>query len=395
MKLIRLGEVVKIARGTTYKSALKGLPGPILLGLGSIHRNGGFRKDNLETYGGDSPEKLLVHPGELYASLKDVTQSADLLGAVARLPKSGTVGRLTQDTVRLDLVGDQVPTEYLYWVLRTPEYRSYCRSHLTGTTNLGLPRDDFLAFQFPEPDTSRLSIAQALDAIDEKIDSLQETLRLSQELAQALFNYWFVNGKNWTEDRQITWRSGKLSDVLVLRRDSAKPDDDLELPYVPIDVLKKKSLAIGEARPTSEAKSSLIQFRENDILIGAMRVYFHRVSIAPFAGVTRTTTFVLRPKSPELLAFGLLLCNQDQTIEFAQRTSKGSTMPYAVWDGGLAEMELLIPPHEVLSEFSQNTMPLIDLIKQSGSQVKKLEQLRETLLLRLISGSLHGLKVLD
>ncbi|HOP17629.1 MAG TPA: hypothetical protein PLX99_13530, partial [Gammaproteobacteria bacterium] len=79
-----LGDYFTLQRGTTYKSRLLGQPGPVLLGLASIQRNGGFRTDSLRTYGGDSPDKLLVHPGDLYVSLKDVTQSADLLGAVAR-----------------------------------------------------------------------------------------------------------------------------------------------------------------------------------------------------------------------------------------------------------------------------------------------------------------------
>ncbi len=186
--MIRLGDVVTIARGTTYKSALKGQPGPVLLGLGSIHRNGGFRGEKLETYGGDSPEKILVKPGELYASLKDVTQSADLLGAVARLPVDGPVGRLTQDTVRLDIKDKSFPADYLYWVLRTPQYRAYCRSHLTGTTNLGLPREDFLAFAFPEPDDHTVKLAATLSALDDKIESNQRIQSLSLSLARALFD---------------------------------------------------------------------------------------------------------------------------------------------------------------------------------------------------------------
>src|SRR5690606_30833055 len=46
----QLGELVELTRGTTYKSSLKGLPGPVLLGLASIQRNGGFRGDKLQTY---------------------------------------------------------------------------------------------------------------------------------------------------------------------------------------------------------------------------------------------------------------------------------------------------------------------------------------------------------
>lgn len=107
-----LGDYFTLQRGTTYKGQLLGQPGPVLLGLASIQRNGGFRTDSLQTYGGESPDKLLVHPGELYLSLKDVTQSADLLGAVARVPIDHLPGRLTQDTVKLQPKGTDVPLDY-------------------------------------------------------------------------------------------------------------------------------------------------------------------------------------------------------------------------------------------------------------------------------------------
>jgi type I restriction enzyme, S subunit len=75
-----LGDNFTLQRGTTYKGRLLGQPGPVLLGLATIQRNGGFRTDSLKTYGGESPAKILVQPGDLYVSLKDVTQSADLPG---------------------------------------------------------------------------------------------------------------------------------------------------------------------------------------------------------------------------------------------------------------------------------------------------------------------------
>ncbi|GEP37518.1 hypothetical protein NPS01_11810 [Nocardioides psychrotolerans] len=184
---IRLGDVVTVERGTTYKSALLGQPGPVLLGLGTIQRHGGFRSDSLRTYGGESPEKLLVRPGQLYASLKDVTQTADLLGAVAMVPAGGPTGRLTQDTVRLDLKSSAVDVEYLYWILRTQQYREYCRSHATGTTTMGLPRDDFFAFEFPAPTTPRRVLVDLLGALDDKIAANAKAVRLLLDLADAHF----------------------------------------------------------------------------------------------------------------------------------------------------------------------------------------------------------------
>jgi len=188
-----LGDYFTLQRGTTYKSRLLGQPGPVLLGLATIQRNGGFRSDSLRTYGGESPDKLLVQPGDLYLSLKDVTQSADLLGAVARLPLDHSAGRLTQDTVKLEPRSSDVPIDYLYWLLRTPQYRSYCRAHATGTTNLGLAREDFLAFPAPEPTRAQNTIVEALSTLDDKIERNRRMNETLDAIARALFKSWFVD----------------------------------------------------------------------------------------------------------------------------------------------------------------------------------------------------------
>jgi restriction endonuclease S subunit len=188
-----IGDYFTLQRGTTYSSRLLGLPGPALLGLASIGRNGGFRNDSLQTYGGECSQKLLVQPGDLYLSLKDVTQSADLLGAVARLPLDAVPGRLTQDTVKLQPTSPDVPVEYLYWLLRTPQYRAYCRAHATGTTNLGLAREDFLSFSAPEPTEAQLRFAAVLARIERKIDLNRRMSATLGAMARALFKSWFVD----------------------------------------------------------------------------------------------------------------------------------------------------------------------------------------------------------
>lgn len=184
---------MSLVRGNTYKSALLGLPGPVLLGLASIQRDGGFRGDSLKTYGGESASKLLLSSGDLYVSLKDVTQSGDLLGAVARLPKSIPVGRLTQDTVKLVFDAASYPQALLYWALRTPEYRSYCRERAIGTTNLSLSRDDFLAFQLPAATKPRMELVELLESIERRIDLLRQTNATLESIAQALFKSWFID----------------------------------------------------------------------------------------------------------------------------------------------------------------------------------------------------------
>jgi len=188
-----LGEWVKLVRGTTYKGNLVGEPGPVLLGLSSISPNGGFRRTNFDTYGGDCAENIVLKSGDIYVSLKDVTQSADLLGAVARLPKDISSGRLTQDTVRLIATRKDTPWGYIYWLLRTPQYRNFCWRYATGTTTLGLGREDFLGYPVPDFTAERRSIVQALEAIERRHEELSFQSETLEALPRAIFKSWFVD----------------------------------------------------------------------------------------------------------------------------------------------------------------------------------------------------------
>ena len=184
------------------------------------------------------------------------------------------------------------------------------------------------------------------------------------------------------------WKRGKLKEVLKLKRQTIKAGINTELPYLPIDVIPMRTFALTDFKTNSEAQSSLITFDKDDIIIGAMRVYFHRVVLAPCDGITRTTCFTLAPYIKEYLSFALLCCDQDSSIDYAQSTSKGSTMPYAIWDGGLGEMEIVIPSLETAQEFNKIVLPMLRQIQNSYFENNRLQKIRNELLPRLMSGEL-------
>lgn len=170
---MKLGEMVSLVRGDTYKSSLLSeTDGPVLLGLGSIERGGGFKRGSWKRYPGYTDIKILLHPGDIYVSLKDLTQSCDLLGAVSRVPDDLPVGRLTQDTVKLESNSNVSEQErlYVYWSLRTPQYRAYCKARGTGTTNMSLSRADFLAWELPPRSPVRDMLIALFELIDKKIE---------------------------------------------------------------------------------------------------------------------------------------------------------------------------------------------------------------------------------
>ena len=333
-------------------------------------------------------ESWLVETGDLLFARQSLVASG--AGKCVLVQEANFPRTFESHIIRVRLRRDLCNPTFFFYYFNSVYGRSSMASIVEQVAAAGIRASDLSRLEVPVPPLALQNvIAETLGAIDDKIESLQKSVRLAQDLAQSTFKAWFVSGEHWGGLQPSDWKAVKLKDICELRRDSVKAGKFTDLPYVPVDSLQTKNLAVHNWKPNSEAQSSLVRFEEDDILIGAMRVYFHRVAIAPFAGLTRTTAFTLRPKRKSYLAFSLLFCNEETTIEFAQTTSKGSTMPYAVWEGGLASMDLLLPTEEVLEDFARTVGPIIDFVKESGKQLQALSDLRDFLLPELLSGRIR------
>lgn len=282
-----------------------------------------------------------------------------------------------------------IDKDFLYYVLADDDFFTYSMATSKGTK---MPRGDkvsIMQYEVPLFDLhTQKKIASILKSLDEKIELNNKINNNLEQQARALYKSWFVDFEPFGGVKPIDWATGQLKDILKLKRNSIKVGQNTDLPYLPIDVIPMKTFAISEFKPNEEAKSSLVTFSKNDIIIGAMRVYFHRVVLAPCDGITRTTCFTLVPHNPKYLSYCLLCCDLDSSIEYAQTTSKGSTMPYAVWDGGLGDMEISIPSLKVAKEFNDIVLPMLKKIQSSYYENLRLKELRDSLLPKLMSGEL-------
>ncbi len=405
-----LGDCFTLTRGTTYQSARIGEDGPILLGLGTICPEGGFRSDSLRSYGGYSPEKLILRPGDLYVSLKDVTQSGALLGSVARLPAFVERGRLTQDTVKLEPKADCPPLNYLYWLLRTPQYRAHCRERATGTTNLGLAREDFLSFEVPPLSAEREVLSSLLDAVDEKIDLNRRVLETLEALARAIFENWFVdfdpvlaNAEGYdsgvsadiaslfpasfdNEGLPSGWRDQRIDEIATLVRDSVEPSDvEPTTPYVGLEHIEKRQLGLANWGNASEVNSSKLKFQSGDLLFGKLRPYFHKVSIAPTAGICSSDIFVFRANNQSDRSFMYLALSQASFVASATGGVTGTRMPRADWSY-MSGQRFAIGSEALMAAFSEFVDHILAPINVRLSEVGTLSAIRDALLPKLVSG---------
>jgi len=417
-----VGDYVTLQRGITYKGKLVGKPGPALLGLGSIQPGGGFREGDYKTYGGECPHKLMLFPGDLFVSLKGATKDGKMIGSVARVPLSVQSGRLTQDTVKLEFRSpDRETSNFLYWILRTPQYRDYCDGHATGSAVVALSRDDFLSYPVPAMNTLRVRIVGLLEELDKKIELNRRMNKTLEEMAWALFKSWFVDFdpvRAKLDGRQPPgldpataalfpskfqdsplgpiphgWQATKLGDIAMNISITFDFKRTPEVIFINTgDVLEgsflhsKRTAHIGLP---GQAKKSI---RPDDILFSEIRPANKRYAYVDFDSTDYvvSTKFMIIRGSKEIhprLLYRILTAKETLDEFQVQAESRSGTFPQITFDS-ISHLPIVLPTIEIQEVFQRVVSEIDDQIKVNKQQSRTLATLRDTLLPKLLSREL-------
>ena len=315
------------------------------------------------------------------------------------------------------ILKDGYVPEFVFYLLKAS--KSEIESHASGGTfaEISAKALSDVVLQFP-PKVQQLAIAKLLKSLDEKIAMNNAISKTLEDTAQTIYKSWFIDfdpvkarmaGEkpegmdaataalfpDSMEESKLGvipagWKACQLNSALKLHKSTIKAGAATDsVPYVPVDQIGSKDIFLKKSMPGLEAKTSLVNFKKNDILFGAMRPYFHKVVLAPFDGTTRTTTFVLRAVNPKYLAYSLLTVYQDNAVAYATNNSQGTTIPYAVWDNSFANFLIVLPSESIATVFNDLVLPLIEYGYSLVTENQKLAQIRDGLLPRLISGELQ------
>jgi type I restriction enzyme S subunit len=270
-----------------------------------------------------------------------------------------------------------------------------------GTAQKNLLLRDLRGFRVDLPPFPiQRKIVAILSAYDDLIENNNRRIGLLEDMAHRIYRQWFVDFRYPGHESVPLiesdlgpvpegWSVRPLAGVVDDVRDSVKAGPaTVDRPYVPIDCIGARSLALVDCKPGFEAASSLLTFNRGDILFGAMRPYFHKVALAPWTGTTRTTCFVLRVPRASDYSFAVMTLFDERTIEYATSHSSGTTIPYARWKGSLAAKLVVVPDARVMAYFDAAIRPILDLLTDAGARLGNLRGTYDLLLPRLVSGEI-------
>ena len=378
--IVRLKEITeKITKGTTpHKEAFEGVDVNFIKSE-SLNYNGNidtnsFNSIDIETHN-TKLKRSILNENDILISIAGAN-----LGKVGIVSNEMLPANTNQAVGIISINSNLARRKYIYYYLQQLKIRNFINNSVAQSAqpNINLSQLSNLKIELPEINTQD-KIVKVLDTISEKIKLNTHTNNNLQELLLYKYNSYF-QGKN---------ANGKLKEIVLKTNRTIKKDKiNKSLKYYPIDVLPKNNIILQDGKSIEEAQSSLIEFNKNEILVGAMRVYFHRVCLTNNSGITRNTTFVLKPKDEDYLYYSLLTLYQESFINYANITSKGTTMPYAVWENVCSEFDIYIPTKEELEEFNIVCKAIINKMNINQAENQKLEQIKDTLLPKLMNGEI-------
>ena len=152
--------------------------------------------------------------------------------------------------------------------------------------------------------------------------------------------------------------------------------------------MPRQSIALTDWGGAGSVSSQKSAFEVGDILFGKLRPYFHKVGIAPVAGVCSTDIVVLQAQIPRWSAFVLASVSSSRFVAYTSQTSTGTKMPRTSWQA-ISTYELCRPTDVIATEFQYTVSSMLGRIVGNIHESRTLAALRGTLLPKLISGEIR------
>ena len=257
---------------------------------------------------------------------------------------------------------NKVYTKYLYYALKT------CLLHFKqisqGSATKFLTAKILNSFELPIPEIEiQKKIAGTLGNLDKKIKTNEAINENLADQAQAIYQQFFLI------EADPNWPFGHLSDLINVKygKDHKKLADGVYPVYGSGGIMRYVE------RPLYEKESVLIP--RKGTLNNVMYVN------QPFWSVD--TMFYTEMKQTNVAKF-VYHCVKSKDLASMNAGSAVPSMTTAI----LNALELRIPSAEALLQFENSVAPMYEMMKKNEDQSRKLTELRDALLPKLMSGEI-------
>ena len=414
MKRIAIKEVCEVYDGP-HATPKKTDNGPVYLGIDAITEDGMLDPSQFAHL---SEEDYVKWTKRVTPQENDIVFSYEAtLGRYAVIPKN-FYGFLGRRLAIVRIINDELNAKWLYYYFRSPEWTSFIKNQtVKGSTVDRISIEEFPEYTIPVISLEdQNKIVDVLDKIDRKIADNKKINDYLEEMAKALYDYWFVqfdfpneNGKSYKSSggKMVNanghiipegWTFCKVQDIISNICTGLNPRDNFKLGTGDIKYITVKNLTTNGTLDftgcdTIDESARAIVHNRSDIQIGDIlfasiaplgRCYL--IQSEPIDWDINESVFSIRANTDIVTpSFLYLYFMSDAFIKRATSSSTGSIFK-GIRINTLLETELCVPPLSVILKFEERLASTFPLKSKNYEEIQRLSNLRDWLLPMLMNG---------
>lgn len=275
-------------------------------------------------------------------------------------------------------VRPEFDSRFVSYILQSADWLRFVDSQAHGkSAQPNMSASAMAAFSFMHPPLAeQQAIAEVLGALDDKIAA-------NTALALA------ADGVIRTEYEKFEMTDVRVGQVANSPRVSVSPSkvaaDEL---YVGLEHVGRRHMWLTDGGTAGEVSSAKSAFAAEDVLFGKLRPYFHKVVLAPRAGICSTDILVVRPSDHGMASVLLAALTSDAVIEQVVAASEGTRMPRTSWKD-LSTATIRWPRPDQAAGTAARLDSISRAVIAAVEENRTLAATRDALLPQLMSGKLR------
>lgn len=311
----------------------------------------------------------------------------------------GCLGR-RMALIRVDK--EQIDHKFLYYYFYSDAWRSVIKEN----TVIGATVDRIPLVKFPDfpielpPLTTQRRIADILSAYDDLIENNRKQIKLLEEAAQRLYKEWFMDLRfPGHEHTRIVdgvpegWEKTTVFDVSsVLRRGiSPQYNDQGRSVVINQKCIRQSIVDFSEARYQEKPFPEELNIQDSDTVICSTGAgTLGRVGQI-FGKYPQTTcdSHVTLVRAKANFGKQYLFHSLKSRQSYLMGMGKGSTNQLELSRSVIQDLDILVPTIEIRNNFEELTQLIHDQIKTISAEIERLQDNRDRLLPKLMSGEVE------
>ena len=282
-------------------------------------------------------------------------------------------------------LNDEIKSKWLYYYLKSPKMKSYINSLLSGSTQQYITLNNLrnLPIAIPENYIDMIKIIKILELLEKKININAQTNNNLYEIGKALYQEYFEN-EEYTNNYEII----QLSEVTTNNRN--KIDQTKE--YKVLSAVNTGNLVLSDdyfdKQVYSKDIGKYLNVNKNDFAYNPARINIGSIGLNDYDfNCCVSPVYVTFSVDKDYIDFfDFYFKSKRFNAEVTLRATGSVRQALNYNDFGM--IEIPYPTKEMIEKFNSSYKTIKERININKTKISNLEQLRDTLLPKLMNGEI-------